>query len=40
MLTTGLTQEQTSALQEIIVLAEQKKLQKQAKQIESSGGKN
>lgn len=38
MLTAGLTPEQTSSLQEILVLAEQKKAYKQAKQIENSGG--
>lgn len=38
MLTAGLTPEQTAALQEILVCAEQKKAFKQAKQIESSGG--
>jgi len=33
-----LTQEQTKTLQEIMVLAEQRKAQKQSKQIEKSGG--
>lgn len=38
MLTTGLTQEQTNTVQEIMHMADLRKAQKQSKQIENSGG--
>jgi hypothetical protein len=39
MLLQGLTAEQQKSLQEIFVLAEQKKVHKRSKEIEKSGGK-
>ena len=39
MLTANLSAEQSKSLQEILVLAEQKKGQKRSKEIEKNGGK-